>query len=44
MIKFNKVTKIYQPDSIVLQDVSFEIKKENLFLLLEDQEPVKQQL
>lgn len=27
MIKFNKVTKIYQPDSIVLQDVSFEIKK-----------------
>lgn len=27
MIKFEKVTKIYPPDSAVLQDVSFEIKK-----------------
>jgi len=27
MIKFNKVTKIYQPDTVVLQDISFEIKK-----------------
>lgn len=27
MIKFNNVTKIYPPKSIVLQDISFEIKK-----------------
>lgn len=27
MIKFEKVTKIYPPDSIILQDVSFEIKE-----------------
>ena len=26
MIKFNNVTKIYAPDTVVLQDVSFEIK------------------
>lgn len=27
MIKFNNVTKIYPPDNIVLQDISFEIKE-----------------
>jgi len=27
MIKFNNVTKIYPPDSVVLQNVSFEVKK-----------------
>lgn len=27
MIKFNNVTKIYQPDTIVLRDVSFEVEK-----------------
>lgn len=27
MIKFENVTKIYQPDALVLQDINFEIKK-----------------
>ncbi len=27
MIKFQNVTKIYQPDSIILEDISFEIKE-----------------
>jgi len=27
MIKFNNVTKVYQQDTLVLQDISFEIKK-----------------
>lgn len=27
MIKFNKVTKIYPPEAVVLQDISFEIKE-----------------
>lgn len=27
MIKFNRVTKVYPPDGVVLQDVSFEIKE-----------------
>jgi len=27
MIKFNKVTKIYSPEAVILQDISFEIKE-----------------